>query len=510
MLLADLVACSAAVASKSSRRVKVDLLAGLLGAAGPGDAGLAACYLAGVLPQGRVGVGWASLRDVRVDPAPSPDLTLAGVAAAIEGIAGVSGAGAEAERRERTAALLAAATSAEQDFLASLLLGDVRHGALEALVTDALGVATGVPGDHLRRALMVGAGLDEVADAAVAGGASRVRRFRLRLFRPMRPMLASSAPDPGAALEATGAASVEHKVDGARIQVHRRGRRAAVYTRNLADVTGRMEEVAAPALAARASSLILDGEAVVLGDDGRPRPFQETAGRFGSAAGAAERLTPRFFDLVYLDGEDLTGRPLAERRRLLEGLLPAEALVPSVATSSPEEAAAFLGAALDAGQEGVVVKALDAPYRAGRRGSAWVKVKPVHTLDLVVLAAEWGYGRRTGWLSNLHLGARDPGGGFVMLGKTFKGLTDDMLRWQTERLLALEERRTRSTVHVHPEQVVEVAFDGVQASPRYPGGVTLRFARVRGYRDDKTAAEADTIDTVRAIHRGEIRPTVGG
>ncbi|MCJ7725628.1 MAG: ATP-dependent DNA ligase, partial [Acidimicrobiia bacterium] len=414
-----------------------------------------------------------------------------------------AGTGSEIRRRRLVAGLLEQATAAEQEFLARLLLGEVRHGALEGVVADAIGVAALVPADEVRRALMYGGDLGEVAVAAMGGGLESLRGFRLRLFRPVQPMLAQSAPDVAAALEATGPAAAEYKYDGARIQVHRKGGQVAVFTRSLSEVTDRMPEVVAAVKRAKATSLVLDGEAVVMGHDGRPRPFQETAGRFGSAAGAAAQLTPIFFDLLYLNGKDLTGLPESGRHRALAGALPPDLVVPRIADADADAIEEFMAESLERGHEGVVVKSIDAPYQAGRRGAAWVKVKPVHTLDLVVLAAEWGHGRRQGLLSNLHLGARDPGsGGFVMLGKTFKGLTDEMLGWQTRRFLELETGRDGNTVIVRPEQVVEVAFDGVQASTRYPGGVALRFARVRGYRDDKAASEADTIETVRDIHRG--------
>ena len=511
MLLSEVAEVSEALAARASRRAKIDVIARLLGAADPADAGLAASYLAGVMPQGRIGVGWATLRDITPDPAPSPVLTLADVDRAVTEVAALTGSGSEERRRNAATRLFEQATAGEQRFLTALLLGEVRHGALEGVVSDAVAVASGAPAESVRRALMVGAGIAEVATAAVEGGSGRLGRFRVRLFRPIRPMLAESAPDPAAALARTGPGAVEVKYDGARIQVHRRGRRVAVFTRNLRDVTDRTPEVAAAVRDLPGGSLILDGEALVLGPDGRPRPFQESASRFGTESdGGGEPLTPVFFDLLYADGRDRTGMAAAGRRRLLEAAVPAGLLVPRIEPSSPDQAAGFMAEALAAGHEGIVVKAMESPYAAGRRGAAWVKVKPVHTLDLVVLAAEWGHGRRQGYLSNLHLGARDEEhGGFVMLGKTFKGLTDEMLVWQTERLLRLEERRTRSAVFVRPEQVVEIAFDGVQSSTRYPGGVTLRFARVRGYREDKTASEADTLAMVEAIHRGEVVPSVG-
>jgi DNA ligase-1 len=508
MHLVDLVGLSQALASNSSRRAKIDLIAGLLRAASPADARLAASYLAGQIPQGRVGVGWASITKAATSPAAKASLDLQAVDEAFGAADNVGGKGSEEARRSILIGLFECATEDEQIFLSRLLLGEVRHGALEGVVVDALAVSAMVPLDLVRRALMVGGDLGEVAEAAFDGGAARLGRFRLRLFRPVQPMLAQSAPDPATAMAKTGPAAVEYKYDGARIQVHRSGRRVGIFTRNLADVTERMPEVVAAARALDARSFILDGEALLMDPDGRPRPFQETAGRFGTeSASAASALTPVFFDLLYLDGEDLTGLAEQDRASRLRSLVPAELAVPRVETEDSTTADDFLASALDAGHEGLVIKDLSSEYLAGRRGAGWVKVKPVHTLDLVVLAAEWGHGRRHGMLSNLHLGARDPAGdGFVMLGKTFKGLTDEMLRWQTERFLDLETGRIGNAVQVRPIQVVEVAFDGVQASSRYPGGMTLRFARVRGYRDDKAAADADTIDTIQAIHRGEIRP----
>ena len=508
MLLHDVVTISAAVGSTRSRRAKMDLIAGLLAVANPGEARLAASYLAGTLPQGRIGVGWATIRAIEAAPAPGGSLTLADVDEALDRAMETAGPGSEAARRQIVADLLARATAKEQDYLVALLLGEVRQGALEGAVVDAVASCARVSGAEVRRALMVGGDLGEVAAGAIGGGRESLQEFRLTLFRPVQPMLAGSAPDPTAALDKTGPAAVEYKYDGARIQVHRDGNRVAVYTRNLREITDRVPEIVEQVRVVEAGSLILDGEAIVLDDDGRPRPFQETAGRFGTGAAAASvSLTPVFFDLLHLDGADLTGNSAIERHDAMAGVLPVELIVPRIRTADPTEAGAFFEAAIDAGHEGVVVKSLDSGYEAGRRGAAWVKVKPVHTLDLVVLAAEWGYGRRRGLLSNIHLGARDPaGGGFVMLGKTFKGLTDEILSWQTRRFLTLETGRDRNTVEVRPEQVVEVAFDGVQSSDRYPGGVALRFARVRGYRDDKTADEADTIDTVLAIHRGEVRP----
>jgi DNA ligase-1 len=443
-----------------------------------------------------LGVGWAALREPPA-PAPGASLTVAEVDAALARLALLAGPGSQTARRTELARLLARATASEQAFLTALVLGDLRQGALAAVVGDAIARAAEVPLADVRRALMLRGDLGAVAEAALGEGAGALAAFRLEVGRPLQPMLASTAPDVAAALARTGPAAVEWKLDGARIQVHRDGDDVRVFTRTLDDVTTRLPEVVEATRGLPARSLVLDGEAIALRPDGRPHPFQVTGSRFGSRLAVAELrrtipLTPMFFDVLHLDGEDRLDRPGSERAATLAALVPEALRVPR--SSAGEET---LAAALAQGHEGVVVKSLDAPYEAGRRGAAWVKVKPVHTLDLVVLAAEWGHGRRQGWLSNLHLGARGPDG-WVMLGKTFKGLTDAMLTWQTERLLELEERRERHVVHVRPELLVEIAFDGVQTSPRYPGGVALRFARVLRHRPDKPAAEADTLEAVLA------------
>lgn len=508
MLLSSVVAVSEAVRGTSSRRAKVDAIAALLRGASRRDAELATRFLAGSPRQGRLGVGWATLRDVSAAARSEPALTAVEVDEAFEELAHLSGPGSEARRRDRLKGLLAGATTAEQAFLRALLLQDVRQGANEGVVVAAVAEAAGVPVAAVRRALMMSGDLGEVAGEAVSGGEPALAAFRLTLFRPLQPMLAATASSIAAALGEFGEAVLEHKYDGARIQVHREGKRTEVYTRNLKEATGRVPEIVAAAGAVAVDSIVLDGEAMALDETGRPHPFQVTMGRFGAGSEAGSvRLTPFFFDVLYLDGEELIDRPAAERHQAMQRVLPAEVIVPRLVTGDAGEAGAFFRAALAAGHEGVVAKDPQSTYEAGRRGSSWLKVKPVHTLDLVVLAAEWGHGRRRGWLSNLHLGARDPRtGGFVMLGKTFKGLTDEMLAWQTGRFLELERGRRGGIVVVRPEQVVEVAFDGVQASPRYPGGVALRFARIKGYRHDKPAGEADTIDTVLAIHRGEVSP----
>jgi len=523
VLFSELAATSAAVAATSGRRAKVDLLAAALRGLDPGEVAAGAAYLAGELRQRQTGVGYASLRDLP-PPAAAPSLTVAAVDAAIADISVVAGAGSQARRRQLVHALFAAATADEQRLLVGLFSGELRQGAQAGLLADAIGRAAAVEPAVVRRALLLAGDLKEVAVAALTGGAAALSGFTLRLGRPLAPMLASSAPNVAEALAATGApAVVDAKLDGIRIQVHRSGDDVAVYTRSLDEITPRLPAVVAAVRALPAREVVLDGEAMGVDASGRPRPFQETSSRaatrgarrqvgrvaeevadaMAAADGPGAGLRPYFFDVLHLDGADLLDDPGVARWAALAGALPPELLVARTTVETPEQAQAAFDAALAAGQEGVVVKAPGAAYDAGRRGAAWVKVKPRHTLDLVVLAAEWGHGRRRGWLSNLHLGARDPAtGGFVMLGKTFKGLTDELLRWQTERFLELATERGDWVVTLRPEQVVEIAFDGVQTSPRYPGGVALRFARVLRYRDDKPAAEADTIDTVRALHGG--------
>ncbi|MEV6345079.1 ATP-dependent DNA ligase [Actinoplanes sp. NPDC051851] len=515
----DIAATSAAVAGTSGRKAKVGLLAEALRRLEPGEIAAGAAYLAGELRQRQTGVGYASLRDLP-PAAVEPTLTVGGVDAAIAEISTVAGTGSQARRRELLGALFGAATGDEQRLLAGLFGGELRQGAQAGLLAEAIGVAAGVPVTVVRRALLLNGDLKQVAVAALTGGAPALAGIRLRVGTPLSPMLAQSAPDVGAALLATGTpAVVDTKLDGIRIQVHRSGGDVAVFTRSLDDITARLPEVVAAVRALPLREVVLDGEAMALGPDGRPRPFQETSSRAATrsrAGGAASRaaggvsragggaepvvLVPYFFDLLHLDGVDLLDEPGRVRWDALAGALPDGLLVGRTEVETGEQAAAAFAAALAAGQEGVVVKAPGAAYDVGRRGAAWVKVKPRHTLDLVVLAVERGHGRRQGWLSNLHLGARDPeSGGFVMLGKTFKGLTDELLRWQTERFRELAVEDDGWVVRVRPEQVVEIAFDGVQTSPRYPGGVALRFARVLRYREDKSAVEADTIDAVRAL-----------
>ncbi|MFD9870705.1 ATP-dependent DNA ligase [Streptomyces niveus] len=517
MLLATLAHVSREVAATSARSRKIALLAELFGAAEPADVPVVIPWLAGRLPQGRIGVGRHALKDP-APPADTATLTVREADDVVTALAAVTGPGSQSERRRLVQELLGAATGEEQRFLIALLFGEVRQGALDAVAGEALAQATQAPPAAVRRAVMLAGSLQSVAERLLADGPDALAEFRLTVGRPVLPMLAQTA---GGVTEAVGRLApcgVEEKLDGIRVQVHRTGDAVRVYTRTLDDITDRLPEVTAAALALDGDRFILDGEVIALDADGRPRAFQEVAGRVGSrtdvgAAAAALPLSPVFFDVLAADGEDLLDLSYAERRTTLDRLVPEPMRVRRVVVSAPdgdaapdaEEAEAFLRATLDRGHEGVVIKALDTPYSAGRRGAGWVKVKPVHTLDLVVLAAEWGHGRRTGRLSNLHLGARQPDGSFVMLGKTFKGLTDAMLEWQTACLRELAVADDGFTVRVRPELVVEIAYDGLQRSSRYPAGVTLRFARVLRHRDDKPASQADTLETVLGAH-----PTTGG
>jgi ATP-dependent DNA ligase I len=503
MLLSEIALASTDVAATSSRLAKIERLAHCLEHAAPDEVAIAVAYLSGVLPQGTVGVGWAALRDLPA-PAGTPTLGLLEADAAITRLQRISGAGSQAARRSELEALFSHAIESEQRLLTGLFLGELRQGALEGVMIEAVAKAADVPASAVRRAAMLAGDVSTVAAVAMGEGLEGLGRFRLTPLQPITPMLAQTADDVTGALEKLDRANFEWKLDGARIQAHRVNDDVRVFTRNLADITERVPEIVAPLRALDVSAIVLDGEAIALRDDGRPEPFQVTMSRFGTkAAPSAEATRPLsafFFDCLHVDGDDLLDRPAQERLEALEASLPRELVVPRLVTDDAEAAQAFLDDALVRGHEGVMAKSLTAPYEAGRRGAGWLKVKPSHTFDLVVLAAEWGHGRRQGKLSNLHLGARDPeSGGFVMLGKTFKGMTDEMLAWQTEHLLGLETQREGHVVHVRPELVVEIAFDGVQASTRYPGGVALRFARVKGYRPDKSPAEADTIDAVRAI-----------
>ena len=501
--LAEIAAASEDVRSLSGRSAKVARLAACLAGLAPAEVPAAVAFLSGRLLQRQTGAGWASLRDLP-PPSAAASLEVLEVDAAFARMAALTGAGSSGARRELLHGLFARATEPEQRLLRGLVAGELRQGAQEGVMIEAAARAASVPAAELRRALMLRGDLGEVTATALRDGAAGLGAYRLEVGRPILPMLAQTAASVAAAFERLGAAAIEWKLDGARIQVHRSGADVAVFTRTLDDITARVPEVVEAALGLPVATAVLDGEAIALAPDGRPLPFQVTGARIaGRRDVAALRqqvpLTAVVFDVLHLDGADLLDRPGSERFAALAEAAPGLA-VPRLADPDPAAAEAFAAAALARGHEGVMVKALAGPYEAGRRGAGWLKVKPVHTLDLVVLAAEWGHGRRHGVLSNLHLGARDPAGGFVMLGKTFKGLTDAMLAWQTERLLTLETGRDGHVVHVRPELVVEIAFDGIQQSPRYPGGVALRFARVKRYREDKDAQDADTIAAVLAIH----------
>jgi DNA ligase 1 len=510
MLLRDLVETSGVVAATRSRKAKVAALAGRLAGAEVAELPVVTAYLGGTILQRRTGVGWRGVSSLP-EPADEPTLTALDVHETLDALAALSGPGSQEARASGVRDLFARATSDEQRWLRGVITGAVRQGALDALVQEAVAVASGVKLTAVRRAAMLAGGTVPIVVAAMTGGEEALAEVGLEVGRPVLPMLASSAPDVAAAMAKAGGGevAVDVKLDGIRIQVHRRGDDVQIATRSLDDITDRLPEVVAVARSLPAREFVLDGEALALDADGRPRPFQETASRTAQADHAGGvAVTPYFFDVLTVDGRPLLDAPAAERLAALDALVPEQHRVPRLVTDDPVAAEAFAKEALAAGHEGVVVKSLSIGYAAGRRGSGWVKVKPVHTLDLVVLAVEWGSGRREGRLSNIHLGARDPSaddgaGGFVMLGKTFKGMTDEMLAWQTERFtdLALEpsEVRAHYIVQVRPEQVVEIAFDGLQRSTRYPGGLALRFARVVRYRDDKGPDEADTIETVRAL-----------
>ena len=504
MLFAEVVQVSAAVAATRSRLAKVDALAGVLRAAvsdpdAPAAVRVVAAFLVGVPLQGRFGTGWRTLVQLDAPPADAPTLTVGEVDRTLESLAGTSGTGSRGRRGDLLGSLLRAATAEEQNFLLRLLTGELRQGALEGVMLDAVAKAAQVPGELVRRAFMLSGSLPDTAEAALHRGPDALAAFTLQIGRPIRPMLASPAESLPEALAELGEVSVEYKLDGARIQVHRSGRQVNIYTRTLREITTSVPELVELVRALPCETVVLDGETLALTDDGRPRPFQETMSRFGATSERDLLLHPYFFDCLHLDGVDLLDAPLTERQAALRRVA-GPYVIPGAHRPSQDEAQDLLATALTAGHEGVIVKALNALYAAGRRGRSWQKVKPVHTLDLVVLAAEWGHGRRTGLLSNLHLGARDPDGGPpIMVGKTFKGLTDELLAWQTEQFPKLEQRRTDWTVYLRPELVVEIELDGVQVSPRYPGGVALRFARVLRYRPDKDAADADTITAVQAL-----------
>ncbi len=502
MRLERIAATSAALRATRARTTKAALLADAIRELAPDEIEAGVAFLSGELRQRQIGAGWASLRELP-SPAAEPSLTVAEADAVFARMAVVSGRGSATERRALLADLLTRATEPEQQLLAGLVMGELRQGAQASLVADAIAAATGVAPAELRRAVMLAGDLGAVALVALTEGAPGLAQISLVVGRPLAPMLASPAASIEEALATHSPASVEWKLDGARVQAHRDGDEVALFTRSLDDVTARLPEVVAAVRALPVRSLVADAEAILLRPDGRPAPFQETASAFSSRR-SGSTLDVLLFDLLHLDGDDLLDLPLAERRAALERIAGDHAIT-RIVTDDAGAATAFYDDALARGHEGVMVKSLEATYEAGRRGSAWLKVKRTHTLDLVVLAVEWGSGRRKGLLSNLHLGARDEAsGGFVMLGKTFKGLTDAVLAWQTEQLLARETGREGHVVHVRPELVVEIAFDGIQASTRYPGGMALRFARVKGYRPDKRPDEADTVETVRAIFAGGV------
>jgi DNA ligase-1 len=511
MRLYELVTTSAEVAGTRSRLRKRAFLSECLRAAAVHEVALVVDYLTGNLPQGRIGLGPAIVRDLAGgEPAATPTLSLDRVNDTFEAIAGTQGKGSQAARRDLLGKLFADATRNERDFLIRLILGELRQGALEGVLMDAIADAAELPAAEVRRAVMLAGEPAPVAAAALSEGRAGLARFRLEPMSPLKPMLASPAEDMGKAIDALGEAALEYKLDGARVQIHRVGTDVRIFSRRLHDVTERLPELVERTLALPAERLILDGEVLALREDGRPHPFQVTMRRFGRKTDVAAMrdglpLSVFLFDCLHRDGTDLIDVPARERFASMAEGIAADLLVPRTVTGEADVANAFLREALDRGHEGVMAKSLNSVYAAGSRGAEWLKVKQAHTLDLVILAAEWGSGRREGWLSNLHLGARNPEDrSFVMLGKTFKGLTDKMLEWQTKRLLELEIGREGHVVHVRPELVAEIAVNEIQASPQYPAGLALRFARVKRYREDKTADEADTIATVREIHARQV------
>jgi DNA ligase 1 len=508
MRLSAVVETSLRVAESSGRLQKVARLADLLGQAAPEEIETIIEFLGGSPRQGRIGVGWAAIAAAREAPAAAEaSLAIAEVDDTFGRIATLSGSGSARARAEALRGLFERATDVEQDFLARLLFGELRQGALEGVLVEAVARAAKIPAATVRRAAMLAGALAPVARAALVDGESALQALVIQPFTPIQPMLADSAADIDAAILDLGEASLEYKLDGARIQVHKAGDEVRVYSRNLRDVSAAVPEVVEAARALPARGIVLDGEAIALRADGTPHPFQITMRRFGRRLDVETLrrtlpVQPFFFDCLYFDGDPLIDEPLRRRVDLLTRQVPGGLLVPRIVTARAADASAFLERALASGHEGVMAKGLDGLYAAGRRGAAWLKVKNARTLDLVVLAAEWGSGRRKGMLSNLHLGARDPDrGGFVMLGKTFKGLTDEMLAWQTKAFLELEAARDAYTVHVRPELVVEIAFNDIQESPHYPGRLALRFARVKRYRPDKSAADADTFETVQKIYQ---------
>ena len=505
MLLARVVETSERVTETSRRLAKIELLATLLKQLNGDECEIAVAFLCGFTRQGRIGVGYAAIRASTAPAAESAALEIVDVDRTLASLATIQGRGADGQRRELLRGLMARATAPEQRFLSALLFGEIRQGALEGVMVEALARASGAAADDVRRAVMMAGDIARVGRSVLQEGPAGLAPYTIQLFRPVQPMLAQTAEDVEGALGDLGEAALEFKFDGARVQVHRSGDDVVIFSRALNDVTGAVPEIVEAVRALPGRDLILDGEIISLTPEGRPQPFQVTARRFGRKLDldrmrAELPLTPYWFDLLYLDGQALIDEPQSRRFSALSGLAPAESMVPHMVTADAGKGDEFLREALERGNEGIMAKAIGASYAAGSRGQGWLKIKKAHTLDLVILAAEWGNGRRQGWLSNLHLGARDPEkGGYAMLGKTFKGLTDEMLTWQTEQFLKLEIGRDNYTVYVEPKIVAEIAFSDIQVSTRYPSGMALRFARVKRYRPDKTAADADTVETVRKL-----------
>jgi len=508
MRFAQLVAASHSVAEASSRLQKIAYFAELLRSLHPDEIPIAIAFLTGSPRQGRIGVGYAAIREAsRTPPASETTLELRDVDDACDGLASTAGAGSARSRAEQLRTLFSRATREEQDFLTRLLFGELRQGALEGVLLEGVARAANIPAATLRRSAMLEGSLATVARTALVEGAAALERSVIRPFTPVKPMLADTAADVTEALHELGETAFEYKLDGARIQVHKVGDEVRVYSRALRDVTTAVPEIVDTARRLPIGEIILDGEAIAMRPDGGPHPFQITMRRFGRKldVGTLRDTLPIsafFFDCLYVDGSPLIDEPLSRRVTTLASMSEPATGVPRIVTADAGEASRFVEQAIASGHEGVMAKSPQGVYAAGRRGQAWLKIKEARTLDLVVLAVEWGSGRRRGTLSNLHLGARDDErGGFVMLGKTFKGLTDGMLEWQTAALLALEIAREDHIVHVRPELVVEIAFNELQESPHYPGGLALRFARVKRYRADKKVSDADTFRAVQRIYR---------
>ncbi len=505
MLLAQVVETSRLITVTAKRLQKIDLLAELLKRLSPEEVEIVVAFLSGMTRQGRIGIGYATLRAAMTSPAELASLEILDIDRMLNELATVRGAGSENRKRELLHNVFARATEAEQRFLSGLLVGELRQGALEGIMLEAIAKASGLRADRIRRAAMMGGGPARIACETMEKGEAGLAQFDIRLFLPVQPMLAQTAEDVSDALGELGEAALEYKFDGARVQTHKSGDDVVVYSRGANDVTTAVPEIVQAVRSMPAESLILDGEVLSLDPEGRPRPFQVSMRRFGRKVNVDQLLTdlpmtPFWFDLLYLNGSSTIDEPQAARFRELSGLLPANNLVPHLATESRDAAEDFLHQALARGHEGVMAKARNAPYAAGSRGQSWLKIKHARTLDLVILAAEWGNGRRQGWLSNLHLGARDTEkGGFAMLGKTFKGLTDEILAWQTAEFQRIEVARDKYTVYVEPKIVVEIAFNEIQVSSRYVSGLALRFARVKRYRPDKPVSESDTFQTVQKL-----------